>query len=396
MVKRIYVRDLKEGYTLEDDIQYQNSVLVKKGTVLTEALVSRIRQWFKNLDTCVNIKSEECTTEEIQDANAATCISEELKQDTITGIKDLYNATSEQFEEAYLRVKDCAMQIAVKMKAATNLCYDIDNLAESHKEEMEEHLFRVAKLAIALANVNNNSVPTSEAISLADIGLAALFHDYGKGFKERKDEISRLKVDAAVFKKLNLHPQMLKRPFSEEFHSIYAYLKLKGRISDMVCRMILLSGLHNDAVNKFGRNTPEVRAAKIITLCYVYDSLLESVVKNNISLPLENVLSVISQQVSNGNLSESAYKLFMDNILIYAPGTKVLLTTGEYATVVRNTSHFPTKPMVYTDNTLGIPRLLDLSQTTTITIKHFVNSKSNIKGKVHEIEGTQLKKIVTP
>lgn len=397
MVKRIYVRDLRTGDLLEDDIYYQGKVLVKKGTALTTSLVSRIRQWFKDMDACVNIDSEACTADEMRDANAATCISEELKQDTIATIKELYKATPEEFDEVYVHIKDCTKQIAIKVKAATDLCYDINGLADTHNENLEEHIFRVAKLAIALANVHNNSVPESEAINLVDIGLAALLREYGKGFKERAVDISKFRADTELFRKLNLPPQILKRPFSEEFHSIYAYVALKGRTSDPVRKMVLLSGLHNDVVNKFGKKAPEVNAAKIITLCYVYDALLEAVVKNDLSLPLENVLSVIDQQVSNGSLSESAYQLFMDNILIYAPGTKVILTTGEYATVVANTSHFPTKPMVYTDNSLGIPRLIDLSQTTTITVKHFVTtSRSGVKGQVHEIEKDQLKKIVTP
>lgn len=395
MSKRIYVHDLKDGYMIEDDIRHNGKILVKKGTVLTASLVTRIRQWFKDSDACVNICDEECSVADINDANAATCISEKLKQSTIAGIKSLYNATPEEFEEAFTLIKDCMGKIVIKVKKVTNLCYDVENLASTNKAVMEEHLFRVAKLAIALANVYNNTAPMSKSIELVDIGLAALLHDYGKSFKGRKNDIKKLKPDVDLFKKLNLNPQMLKQPFDQKFHSIYAYLALKESISEQVCKILLYSGLHNDAVNKLDKQSPEASAAKIITICYVYDSLLEAVVKNNVTLPLENVLSVIEQSVTNGTISQNAYQLFMDNILIYAPGTKVILTTGEYATVIGNTSHFPTKPMVYTDNSLGVPRVLDLSQATTITIKYIVNSSENVNGKIYEIQSTQLQKIVT-
>ena len=125
--------------------------------------------------------------------------------------------------------------------------------------------------------------------------------------------------------------------------------------------------------------------------------LLETVLMNNVSVPLENVLSIISHWVNNGDLSKTAYYLFMDNILIYSPGTKVVLTTGEYATVVGNNDCFPTRPLVYTDNSLGAPRLLDLSETTTITIKNILigqRQTGRTDSKIDEVEAQQLGNII--
>lgn len=396
MSKRIFVRDLMEGYKVEDDIKSEGRILIKKGTVLSSSQAARLRKWFNGTDTCITISEDDCLTAASKDINISNCISEELAQKTIDDLKALYNASEEDFAKALESLEVCVTDVAKKIATANSMCYELDEFRSSHADQHEEHLFRTAKLAIALANVYNNTVPASAEIKLFNIGLAALLHDYGKVFRDRPTDLKKLKADATLFKKLNLHPQQQKLPFKMEYNSIYAYLALKGKISDEVCTTLLFSGLRNYTVNKLDRHCTEARAAKIIAMCRVYDELLEIVIRNKMTLPLENVISVIMHSVQNGDLSKSTYKLFMDNILIYAPGTKVLLTTGEYATVVGNTSHFPTKPMVLTDNSTGLPRLLNLSETTTITIKQIITNKGGVNSQVHDIESIQLGKIVTP
>ena len=373
MSKRIYVRDLKVGCKLEGDVNYRGKILLKKGTVLTEKKVELIRKWFKTSDACVNIADE----------------TEVIEKHTVEAIHKLY--VEKLSPAAFEEVKDCMQQLVVNVGL---LECDMQDIVDEYEEAKERHLFRVARLAIALANVYNNTI-ASEKINLADIGMAAVLHDYGKTFENRPKDIRKLKGDKEIFKKLNFHSQFLKMSFSEEWHSVYAYLALNS--IPVVSKMVLLSGIHDDIMNaKFGEESPAVRAAaKIITLCYVYDELLEAVIKGNVPLPLENVLSVINHGVENGNLSRDAYKLFKENIQVYAPGTEVILTTGEHATVVKNSVSFPTKPMVYTDNTLGSRRFVDLSEETTITIKHIVMERKNTNSKVHDIQSTQLNRIVT-
>lgn len=376
MSRRIYVRDLKAGCKLEGDVNHQGKILLKKGTVLTENKVELIRKWFKTSDACVNIADE----------------SEVIEKHAVDAIHKLY-LSAKISPEAFEEVKECMQQLVVNVELLEEISCDMQDIADEYEEAKERHLFRVARLAIALANVYNNTI-ASEKINLADIGMAAVLHDYGKTFENRPKDIRKLKGDKEIFKKLNFHSQFLKMSFSEEWHSVYAYLALNS--IPVVSKIVLLSGIHDDIMNaKFGEESRAVRAAaKIITLCYVYDELLEAVIKGNVPLPLENVLSVINHGVENGNLSREAYKLLKENIQVYAPGTEVILTTGEHATVVKNSENYPTKPMVYTDNTLGARRFVDLSEETTITIKHIVMERKNTDSKVHDIQSTQLNKIV--
>lgn len=399
MSERVFVRDLKVGDKVEVDIIFAGHVLVTKGTVLNEGDIERLHRRFKNLDISVNVDNSEehnelhISGQYTNDTNTISSLSGYREQKTVDVIHEMYGKTPDEWKGELSEIKDCMNHIVNNVKSSENLCYDLQDFVA--EDRLERHLYRVAKIAIALANVHNGTVSESARINLTNIGMAALFHDYGKRFENKGEDISKLRIDNNLIKKLNLHPQFFKKPYDPSLHSVYAYAALKSTLSEEICKIILLSGLHNSIVNKFDPEIPEVKAAKAIVLCYAYDDLLERVIKDNMETPMENVLSVIDQGVKNGDFSRKAYKLFMDNILIYAPGTKVILTNGDYATVVGNNKSFPSRPLVFTDNARGVPQLIDLSETTNITIKEILIENSGLNRKVKELEATQLKNIVT-
>lgn len=396
MSKKVFIHDLLEGHIVRDDIKVDGRTLVKKGAVLTSSLTGKLRKWFKDSNACVYMSKDDCLTAAANDVNITTCISEELAQETVDGLKNLYDVSAENFAEAFTPVQECVETVIEKIIEIDDMGYDLSEFRLPHADDREEHLFRVAKLAIALAHVYNDSVPVSAEIKLADIAMAALLHDYGKTFEDRPEDIKKLKPDNTVLNKLNVPSHLSRLPYVPDYHAVYAYLALKGKVPEKVAMMVLFSGLNNYTINKVDRYCSEARAAKIIALCRVYDELLEIVIRNNMTMPLENVLSVIAHGVENGDLSKSAYSLFLENVMIYAPGTKVLLTTGEYATVVGN-AQFPDKPMVFTDNSLGTPRLINLSESMTIHIKQIPNNRQrDTKGFVYDIQSSQLTNIVKP
>lgn len=428
MSKQIFVRDLQPGDELVADIiTPDGKVLLKRGIVITPLQAQHLHERYKNLEITVQVITEESRMieaegqqeNEQQDSyiSSISSLSGEHKQRTINAINAMYDKRPEEWKSELQEIKHCTSQIVNSVRSSDNLCYDFkDFVADSIKDvqssnnlcydfqsfvtgDMPEnrtktHLYRVAKIAIALANVYNSTAPKSEQISLEDIGMAALFHDYGRIFKNKEEDISKLRIETELLRKLNLHPQFFKMPYKQSLYSVYAYAALKSTIPEKASKILLLSGLHNSIMNKFGAKNPEVRAAKAITLCYAYDSLLEIVIRGNYTTPLENVLSFIDQGVINGDYSKLAYQLFMDNILIYAPGTKVILTSGECATVLGNNRSFPSRPLVLTDDTQGKPRRIDLSETTNITIRQILLNEDEVNSKVNDFESVQMGKIV--
>lgn len=403
MSERTLVRDLKEGDKLVVDLIYEGQVLLKKGTVLTAIQVERLHRRFANLEMFVNVSKDEqldgadMYEQHNNDTNTISSISGHSEQRTVDVIHTMYGKSPDNWNDELREIKHCMSQIVDTVvntaESSKNFCYDLhDFIAENQKER---HLYRVAKIAIALANVYNSTVAKSAQINLTSIGMAALFHDYGKKFENEKDEIIKFRIESELLRKLNLHPQFFNQPYKSALHSVYAYAALKDTISDEVCKIVLFSGLHNSIVNKFGPEVPEVKAAKAIALCYAYDTLLEEVIRDNLPTPLENVLSVIDYGVRNGNFSHKAYNLFMDNILIYAPGTKVILTNGERATVTGNNRIFPSRPIVSLDNEQDGKNLIDLSETMNITISQIlIEDGGVVDHEVSKLESTQLKKIV--
>lgn len=427
MSERILVRDLQQGDLVVVDIIFEGRVLVKAGTVLSEVQAAHLHRRYRNLEVSVNAITEESRTndteEQRENEQQDNCISSisslsgEHKQRTVNAIHAVYGRFPEEWDNELREIKHCTSQIVTTVKTSDNLCYDFqdfvtkgmmdgkfsENLLYDFQSFVTEdmtgdktkgNLYRVAKIAIAIANVYNNTAAKSEQISLEDIGMAALLHDYGKSFKNKKDGISKLRADSELFRKLNLHSQFFKMPYKPQLHSVYAYAALKSTIPEKASKILLLSGLHNSIVNKFDPKNPEVRAAKAITLCYAYDSLLEIVIRGNYSNPLENALSFIDQGVMNGDYSKLAYKLFMDNILIYAPGTKVILSNGESATVLGNNRSFPSRPLVLTDGKQGEPKTIDLSETINITIQQILLKEDEVNSKVNDFESLQMGKIV--
>lgn len=403
MSERTLVRDLKEGDKLVVDLIYEEQVLLKKDTVLTAHQVERLHRRFANLEMFVKVSKDEQLNEADMyeqhnyDTNTISSISGHSEQRTVDVIHTMYGKSPDNWNDELREIKHCMSQIVDTVvntaESSKNFCYDLHDFIDENQKE--RHLYRVAKIAIALANVYNSTVAKSAQINLTSIGMAALFHDYGKKFENEKDEIIKLRIESELLRKLNLHPQFFNQPYKPTLHSVYAYAALKDTVSEEVCKIVLFSGLHNSNINKFGAETPEAKAAKTIALCYAYDTLLEEVIRDNLPTPLENVLSVIDYGVRNGNFSHKAYNLFMDNILIYAPGTKVILTNGERATVTGNNRIFPSRPIVSLDNEQDGKNLVDLSETMNITISQIlIEDGGVVDHEVSKLESTQLKKIV--
>lgn len=404
MSERILVQDLKVGDKLLGDIISRvgtnERVLLKSGTVLTAHHIEILQSRYRNSSICVDVETNGQNNVETDikgqnddDINNISSISGHCEQRTVNVIHKMYGKVPEDWEHELDEIKHCMSQIINAVETSESLCYDLkDFVAEDRKER---HLYRVAKIAIALANVYNGTVAASAQINLTSIGMAALFHDYGKKFENEKDEVIKLRVHSDLLRKLNLHPQFFNQPYNPLLHSVYAYAALKSTVSEEICKIVLLSGLHNSNINKFGTETPEAKAAKVIALCYAYDTVLEEVIRDNLPTPLENVLAVIDYGAKNGNFSHKAYNLFMDNILIYAPGTKVILTNGKRATVMGNNRTFPSRPVVSLDNAEDKKNLIDLSETTNITIGQIlIEDGGPVDHEVSKLESTQLKKIV--
>lgn len=393
MKKKVSLSDLKFGYELEEDIKTENGkILVKKGTILTESLIARLRQW-NNRSNCMIVIDDFNSVENENERQKR--IENSLKKIFIASVGEVGSALSEL--ESYLA------HIYDDLKTIEDLSEDITKIRFSSSRG--GHYFRIAKMSVALANLYNKEVSDDKKLSISSVALAALLHDYGMRFKNDSESLSRLKIDKKDkesnamlsipykgehkpgYSRLSVR-DIINGPYEDRYHTVYAYVALKDKVPEDVRDIILYSANTKEAFQnrKFNK---VVKMANIIGMCDAYDTLLEYVIKEDMNSPFENVISYMSQCAHNGSLDNELFELFLRHVTIYPTGVKVLLSNDQYAVVVRKSSDFPTKPLVLT-LAPSVPTLIDLAETTNITIRRIVKKEDEVSAKVDAIQKEQL------
>ena len=332
----------------------------------------------------------------------------ELHEKTVQVLNQIYdNKNIKNIKNVLNVLTECVSDIARKVLTDPELSYSLDQYRKDGSNgkandfsNVVEHSYRVAEFAITLANLYNKQVASnSNQISLKNIGIASLLHDYGVCFQD-KDEMKKLKkieLNESFFKTYPTIPKdVLQLPYNSKYKNVYAYAALKNCLDNSTLTAILLSnetqnGAGNECLNIPNNKTNQTAmAAQIISLCNLYDSMLTNVISNNKSL--ENISSTLEIFVKNGIINETIGRLFLDNIPLYSVGVRVELSTGEYATVIeRFIGHNVAKPKVETlVNPPLVPRTIDLRETTTITVKRIVASNELLDDKIREITNKQL------
>lgn len=398
MKKNIAISELRVGYILEQDVKTEDGkILIKKGTVLTENLIIRLRQWSSRANYTLVV---ECG-EKVENKS-------EIQSKITTSLEKVFSASPEELSHAIEDLNSFISHIYDDLKTIEDLPDDIIKIRFAQSQG--GHYFRIAKMACALASLYNRELATNQEISLRSITLAALLHDYGKRYRNDASALSNLKIDngdtetiemlsvpyrdehQSVFSNLKVS-EMINGPYTDRYHSAYAYVALKGVVSEDVRATILYSNSTRESFQRKSKYNTVIKAANIISICDAYDTLLEYVVKEDMSTPFENVISYMDQLAHNGSLDSELYSLFLKHIPIYPTGSKVLLSNDQYAVVVRRSSSFPTKPLVLTLPP-SAPVLIDLSETTNVTIRRIIKDGEQASDKVDSIQREQFSDVV--
>lgn len=337
-----------------------------------------------------------------QNCDVPAFINPELQIKTIEALKEAYSPSESNLKRALKVVDECLDDLAQRVQTQSEFSYSLGQYKNPlSMTSVFEHSLRVAQFSVVLANIYNSQISTSEQrINLQSIGTAALLHDYGTCFHDEK-EMKKLSLYqlGESFKKTypNIPSDLLQQPYDEKYKNVYAYAALKNFLDSPTLTTILLSG---ESENGKGINCLHIAnnktnsssmAAKIIFLCNLYDSLLTRTIEADSSL--ENVSTTLEMLIANDAINKQLGNLFLNNIPLYSIGVRVLLSTGEYATVVeRFTGADATKPIVQTlVNPPLRPTTIDLRNTTNITITKIIGSNELLDQKIKEITDWQLK-----
>lgn len=350
------------------------------------------------------LENKKYITESItkQNCDIDDIISTELKNRTIEVLSKAYDHNTSNIEDILNIIYTCVDDISQKIRNNPELSYSLGQYKEKGNDlnitkAIARHAFRVAQFSIALAIIYNKQVDANERISLKDIGIAALLHDYGLCFdnKDEMEQLKYIKLSDTLFKSYPTIPKdVLNQPFQKKYKNVYAYAALKDVLNSNTLTTILLSNEDEKGASSLNiinnKTTSSAMAAKIIFLCNLYDSLLLNTISNNENL--ENVSSLLEAFIANGLVNNTLGNLFINNIPLYSVGVRVELSNGEYATVVeRFNGKYSSKPIVETlTNPPFIPEVIDLRKITNITIKRIVASSELLDEKIKEITQNQL------
>ena len=230
-------------------------------------------------------------------------------------VRDGGTISFKQAKRAIQNIVDLMMQDEPAMLGFTTL--------RCHDQYTQKHSVNVALLAIALAN--RAGYPKVE---LADLGLAALFHDMGKS--------------AIPLEVLNKPGEFTEEEWaamrSHPTEGVLSLAQLRG-ITNLPARMAAASFEHHMNLDYSGYprlKTPWKLSltGRVLMIADCYDAMTSSRVYRREPMAPAKVLNIMFQK-SGKSFDPTLLKLFVTCVGIIPIGTLAELTTGEFAVVLR-------------------------------------------------------------
>lgn len=306
-------------------------------------------------------------------ANILLRSNKALSKRMIERIKQLNYDGLYIFEENDIASKKSVISEETRLKALKHLKHiNIDEclfIANNIVNEIRENNDTVIIETINLSSFDNytyehsvnvciSSVILGIGLGLSDdelkkLSQAALLHDIGK--------------TAVPLDILNKPEKLTEEEYAEmKHHTEYGYnmLKENEEISSTV-RYAVYSHHENEDGTGYPRQITGDKIhkfAKIVHVADVYDALTAKRAYKDPMNPADALEYLMSQ--TGKMFDENIVKTFIGYIALYPVGTKVLLSTGEEATVLENNEKFLSRPVVRTDS----GKRINLYETLDITI----------------------------
>lgn len=370
------------GMILEASIIKDDVLLVPKGMQLTPALINRLKTFGI---TSVDIVSEKNLVNKISSTDDVNSDVEFTVTDSLTD--DVREALLENNIE---KIEDSASKMVEAIKDSIDLDGGFSNFKydlQSYKKDTDslDHSIRVAAFSIVLAHLYNEQLKKSfnvydktddRLINLDEVAVAALLHDRGRNCYS-DDTLKNIEKLSNNDKLRNILPGLANVPISvydDKYIPVYSLALINDdpRLSDNIKYMVLYSSEMENGngplrAKGFDKNNlfSYISGAKVLHLCSLYDDYLSHCVHENESF--ENIVTIIGHAASHGVINENLANLFLNSVPIYSVGNKVLLSTGEQATVIKSSTGYTdtTRTQVRVDSS---GKVINLEEVTNITI----------------------------
>lgn len=355
------VKNVKPGMKLAENVylsEKNNSLTyLTAGTILTEEFIERLEKTNKQREKSDLIPVTELnialTEEEMKELGLAEdFVYPTIDQKTVLEAKrkllTLHSLNGASIKEIVQTAQIIASKI---LSSNSQFIYYFNDYVQD--EERINHSIRTAIYSTVLAKAYNKDVEEPKKIDLKEIATAALLHDFGVVCKDDKvrESMEYYMPPGGNFNAFTMEKiRELKQNYNPFYNSYYSYCVLAGKeeLSDSVKTMIALS---SETENEKGplkskqvssslyKNSTSVNAAKIISLCSMYDDYLMKFIEEEDTL--ENVREALGSLEKENAFNSDLINLLVKNIPLYPIGTKVMLQ-GQYSGLAEVVDNYST------------------------------------------------------
>ncbi|AOY76061.1 HD-GYP domain-containing protein [Clostridium formicaceticum] len=344
-MEKIYLSEIENGTPIAYDLcNDKGTVLVKKGTQITEALKKKLQK--NNIIFLMKDTSPFDNLENSMEHLDETVINQ------IQETKKVYKQTFAQLSREFETFKS-SDRLDKKMVAdiAKNLVVSISNNQQVYMSiqgiRNKDVYTYLHSIDVSIFMILFGKSLQLEASEMVDAAIAGMLHDIGK-----------MKIpDRILLKPKKLLPEEME---IMKKHTIYGYDILKNHLgySEIIARV---AKEHHERMDKGGY--PNAVGweklhlfSKMVAICDIYDAITAQRIYKKPMLPHKAIEYLMT--VAGIHLERELVRKFIYNIAVYPLGTKVLLNTGEKGIVININKGFPLRPMVKTTDTNKIRNLL--------------------------------------
>jgi len=363
-VKRVRTSELRPGMkTAEDVYSYNNQMIVPKGTVLDDKMITRL-EFYSVL--AIRVSDEEDSDEEDQK------VASEISDDSSYSQKIKASKQFQEFEKTFLANTQLFKE-SLKAIAEDGAEVDTRQLLHGITDMITEDM-----TSVAVFDMLHNMRQYDDFTYMHSMNVALICNVFARWLNMPEDEIDIVTMGGLLHDigKLKIPDNIMRKPDKltpAEYniiktHSLQGYNILKEKnIDDNIKQCALMHhercdgsgyplGLNSEKINKF---------AKIVAIADVYDAMTAARIYRGPLCPFKVIGIFEAEGLSK---YDSHYILtFLEHIATTYMNNRVRLNTGEEGDVVFMNKNQYSRPMIQCGN-----KFIDLSKEPDLYIETFI------------------------
>ncbi|MDK2836245.1 MAG: hypothetical protein PWP21_1022 [Thermosediminibacterales bacterium] len=321
----ISIDNLKEGQVLARNIYNTDcAILLAKGTTLKESYIKKLKERGYN---GVYIEDENTDSVETEP------VRQEVKIKTIAIVKNAFTRLQKGYhsQEDIVNIKKQVEEIIDELIKKRHVLLNMADI-----KIFDEYIF-FHSVNVAIISMIIGIAAGFDRKRLYELGMGAIFHDAGKIFIEKDILNKKGKLNDREREIINTHP-------------LKGYQFLKEKLEhDIPIKSRLVALQHHERYDGIGYpkqlHGSEIHIySRIAAVADVYDAMISDRCYRK-ALPVHEVVEHIMGG-SGRMFDPEVVKLFLQKIMPYPVGSKVVLSNSMEGYVVRNYSDCSLRPVV--------------------------------------------------